>query len=1223
MRLTALYVSGTLLAFLSLSWITVDSDEGNLLEQSGFGPCAITLRPEGPCRQGQDESTCPYLISMPPLNVHFPKELRELETLVKDLQMLKDNVDQLRKMCADCTVRQTERECGRENEELNVATDRKEDERSWNRESLNDFSQGCGTNRVKAENVLDGNSDTDPEKRTVSEEKGKKKWEAESDKGMIKEGKKLQQVGEKDGKSQIGRAKGKDKLRPAIVPTPGGTERILDMAIKKVAEKSKREREGDTNRGKNGRGNLEGNREDTLVNGKEKKITKDTENLKKTEERDHRAWRDETKEAEFKTQTKEDGGSDGIKMSERYDGHTDKKEEQHREERKKEMEKAAKMEQNNRKPKQTESTSSIETEKTIKEGEEENQTGKEIQTEGEQMVQSVQRDSDGELESGKATEKADFVPISPTPHSTITLSPRHDSVDSNEAVTFASSLGSLLPSTTLLLITGVNHGMTTSPDRLQTESTGLRAGGISKHPSPDVEAGFRTTSRPTTTTSTLVSPRQQISSFTTRFISTSSTRPGTSIQKQINPTMATATTTVPDRSSSTAKKNMSSNTKMGTKHLPGRGPVSSEKHKPAVRPGAALRPENRKNKPDRTPLLDKRIKHDQKQRSFNHKPVNNPKPKPGKDLKQVQIPKRDQSPPHDSLTTDRNLKNTQIPKHDQGPADQNQSAIQKLNSSQKSFFPVKTSASNERPQSVNATDSVRDPSTDRESAEIPVNNQNRKPGKKLGHALQTDKPGQKQEPHTKMKSEDKPTPDQSSAMNQYFTPTQEPELEKFKTTSLTPNPFQRPETEYMERSDENLSPEPKSVPDSSPEQRLTPDHSPIKLPQKPKPSQIIPKRNTKPGTGPTKLNLNNLNLTTGQNINVMPKPDQTPHTNQRIKTPLPNRTPNLPSKSEPNETPETESSKTSASLPRHRTPTRPTVEPGVMSAQRPKPPMQLKPSPNTKTDLGPPQITMTASDSIQSIQTDTPPASGPVKTIGAVTPSPGKTEFSSSEMISLDLKTFGSLENRPLPHLHTLPDDFTMSPNSRIMSDPRPQTATQPPSIQMTTTPNRIVLGSVPSVILSTSPGPTKPRQVSTMDSGSQVHLHHNVEGPTHSQTPEPEKMTTPVSSPSAQMTSTTSPDLRSTNPASSGPGLLAPEVSTASTRELRVKINQVAAFFNNSLSPNGRHPDRHPNEHLENKQGGSRPDRTDSKLPTQIPFKGKSITLTTFNQVFVFICTL
>ncbi|XP_070763083.1 fibroleukin-like [Enoplosus armatus] len=98
MRLTALCICGTLLAFSSLSWTTVDSEEGDLLGDNGFGPCAATLRPEGPCRQGQDENMCPYLFSLPPLTVHLPKQLRELEKIVKDLQKLKDNVDQLRKI---------------------------------------------------------------------------------------------------------------------------------------------------------------------------------------------------------------------------------------------------------------------------------------------------------------------------------------------------------------------------------------------------------------------------------------------------------------------------------------------------------------------------------------------------------------------------------------------------------------------------------------------------------------------------------------------------------------------------------------------------------------------------------------------------------------------------------------------------------------------------------------------------------------------------------------------------------------------------------------------------------------------------------------------------------------------------------------------------------------------------------------------------------------------
>eukprot|EP00066_Takifugu_rubripes_P016277 XP_011605543.1 PREDICTED: fibroleukin-like [Takifugu rubripes] len=82
----------------------VDSDEVNLLDYSGFGPCDVTLTPEEPCEQEGDEINCPYLFNVPPLTIHLPKQLRELERIVDELQTLKDNVDELRRMCADFTV---------------------------------------------------------------------------------------------------------------------------------------------------------------------------------------------------------------------------------------------------------------------------------------------------------------------------------------------------------------------------------------------------------------------------------------------------------------------------------------------------------------------------------------------------------------------------------------------------------------------------------------------------------------------------------------------------------------------------------------------------------------------------------------------------------------------------------------------------------------------------------------------------------------------------------------------------------------------------------------------------------------------------------------------------------------------------------------------------------------------------------------------------------------
>ncbi|XP_076589215.1 uncharacterized protein LOC143322145 [Chaetodon auriga] len=1234
MRLTALCVCGTLLAFSSLSWTTVDSDEGDLLGDNGFGPCAATLRPEGLCRQGQDESTCPYLFSLPPLTVHLPKQLGELEKIMKDLQKLKDNVDQLRKICADCKVSQTEKACGRqrerEHEKLNEGTDRRKDERSClnerNPDRLKDFSQGHRTDRVKAEKMMEGDGDTESEKRTILEEKERNKWEAEreSDKGVVKENeneKTLKEVAEKDGKTQMEGAKGKDKLGQAKVPAAGGYERMVDMDRKKAVEKNNREREAEKNKVKDGNGNSKGDREDMLENGKEKKITSNIKNKAKTEESDHRVWRDETKETDRKTRTEEDRGSDGIKMSEDHDEHTNKEREQRGEERKKEMEKGIKVERNNERPKQTESIGRAEKEKTIKEGEleeeKDRETGKEIKTEGEKRVQSVQRDSDGELASSKATERTDFVSISPTPHSTISPSLRHDSMDSNEAVTFTSALPAPpLSSSTSYLITGVNQGMTTTAHGLQAQSTGLESAG------PHPEAGFRTTSRPTTaaTINTLGGPRQKVTSTTTRSTSPTSAGSGAGLQGSVSSTMATTTTTTPhqnlntttfagliDRSRWTAKRNISSN----TNGLPGRGPKPGEKHKPAIKPEADRKLKNPKNdhKPDRAPLPDKKTKHDQKQKPSHQKPSTDQKFKPGRDTKPVQIPKQDQRPLTDNLPTDPNQKNIQIPKHDQEhTTDRNQLPIQKPKSHQKSTVPVQKPTSHQRPQTISTTGSDRDPLTDQEpeTVEDPIINQHSKPEKKTTDPLKTDKPDQKPKPPKKPKSEEKTKPDQSSTINLYVTPVQIPERERSETTSLIPKPNQKPATELMENTDETPSFEPKSVQDSSPGQNLIPDRALIKPPdQKPKPSQTIPQLNQKPKPDQTpKLNQKHPHLGTGQKTKpkVKPKPDQTPRTNQGLKTPRNDQMSNLNPKSVPEEIPEAESNKTSTSmpLPRHRPPTRPTVKPGATSVQRPKPSVQLKPSPKTKTDLHPPQVSKTASDSIQNSQTDMPPASGPVKQTADVTHSQGDTEFSPSKMktITLGPKTSNNLETGPFSRPHTPPEGFTVSPDSRIMSDLRPQTAGQPPSIPMTTRPNKIMRVILPGVIPSTSPGSTKPKQASKADSRLQEKVLHNVEETAPRQTPDPDEMIIAVPSSSAQTTSTTSPDLRSTAPATSPPEPLSTEASTPSARELRVKIQQVAAFFNNSRSPTaGRPTDRRPAEHPEDNQGGS-------KLPTMIPSK-------------------
>ncbi|XP_075325757.1 uncharacterized protein LOC142383859 [Odontesthes bonariensis] len=349
----------------------------------------------------------------------------------------------------------------------------------------------------------------------------------------------------------------------------------------------------------------------------------------------------------------------------------------------------------------------------------------------------------------------------------------------------------------------------------------------------------------------------------------------------------------------------------------------------------------------------------------------------------------------------------------------------------------------------------------------------------------------------------------------------------------------------------------------------------------PKTSQVSkPNRKyTKPETG----------LKTKPNSNAKTEP--TPQSNPSPKIFKPGQMHLLKPISVPDKIPKAESNKTSILKPpsRYRPPTRPTIEPGAKPVQKPKLAEQPKPSQKTKTHLSRPQIRWATSDTIRHSQTHMPPTSGLVKQIAEVTHSPGNTEFSAGtwKTITLGPKTPNSLETGPFPRLHTLSEDVTLSPNSRIMSDLRPQTTSQPSLIPMTTRPNKI---NLQSVITSTSPGSTQPSPDPKSDSSTQAKILHNVK-----ETP-PAR---PVPSPRSQTTSHLSPDFRSATPTTSSPEPPAAELSTPHTRELRVKINQVPAFLNNSLSPNGRKK-----EQPEGTLGGTRPDGTNSKVPTSVSSK-------------------
>nr|XP_020510769.1 proteoglycan 4-like [Labrus bergylta] len=931
-----------------------------------------------------------------------------------------------------------------------------------------------------------------------------------------------EEVAEKDGKTQMSGAKEKDKVGQAKVPMTSERERTGENVFDK-----NRGTETDISKEKDGKGDSKVDQEG-WEKSKDRRISI-AKNKKETEDGDHHMWRDETEKTGEKFHTEEDRGSDGIKMSEERDEHTNKERTQHGEERRKEMEKRIKVERDNEKPKQTESIGRAE-EETIKEGEEEEEEEEEdretvtgTKKEGEKKpAQSEERDGDGELASSESTEGTDFVSISPT-DSIISVAPGQD-----EAITIMSSLPPApMASSIPHLIMDVDQGETISADQLPTQSTGVGAGGIPDWQSSVTEAS---TSRPTTAgTINMVGGLGYEDSQTSTW-STSATIP---------------------RAGSGAPGQESSSTKTVVKPLPGQAP------KPTITPEVEQKFEKQKNgqRPDEVRLPDEPTKLDQKRQPNYQKPTTQQKSKHGKDPKRIQTKKTDQKHPSDILPTDRN-----IPKQDQeNTTFQN---FPKPKSHHKSMPPVKRPTSNQRPQSVNVTGSHKDPVTGGRPPYVAVpKTQNSKPDKKLVRPIQTDESDQK--PHKQKERGEKTKPDQKSTLNQDFI--NEPER------SETPKLDEKALTESMESSVEDPSLE--TIQDKSTGQ--TADQGQIKLSdQKSKPGPKIPKINQKPKPATSKPNQKHPKLATGQKSkpNVKPKQDQTQN-HRRLKTSQPDRTPDLNTKSEE----EFKDTSLSKPPPQHRTPSNPTFKAGETPVKRPKPTFQLKPSPKTRTSLNPP-----ASDGIQNSQTNAPPASDGIKEMIDLIRSPEDTDLKHKKQdentmkaaVTPRPKTSSSPATGPFPQLHTHSQGFTTAPSSRIPSDLRPQTASLPPSIAMTTEPNKIMRVIFQGVVPSTGPVFTQPNQAKSTP------------GPT----PDPDKVVVPVPSAVAQTTSRTSPEPRSTTtPASSE--LLHSESSTPSARELRVKINQVAAFLNNSLSPNKRPPDRRPKQIPE--------DRTDSKQPT------------------------
>ncbi|XP_016352006.1 uncharacterized protein LOC107696253 [Sinocyclocheilus anshuiensis] len=90
MWLAVFYIWGSLLAF-SVCHICSETSED--------AASWVTLKPLGHC--GDEENLCPYQLTLPPLSIQLPRPFRELEKMAKELQNLKDMVNQLRRDCQE------------------------------------------------------------------------------------------------------------------------------------------------------------------------------------------------------------------------------------------------------------------------------------------------------------------------------------------------------------------------------------------------------------------------------------------------------------------------------------------------------------------------------------------------------------------------------------------------------------------------------------------------------------------------------------------------------------------------------------------------------------------------------------------------------------------------------------------------------------------------------------------------------------------------------------------------------------------------------------------------------------------------------------------------------------------------------------------------------------------------------------------------------------------
>ncbi|KAG9489980.1 hypothetical protein GDO78_005739 [Eleutherodactylus coqui] len=94
-----------LITFAALSAGLISAEEEKDPTGKHVNACSIKMKNGGKC---DDEGSCPYQITLPPMTIQLPKQLQLLEKTLKEVQSLKEIVNNLKKSCQDCKLQADE-----------------------------------------------------------------------------------------------------------------------------------------------------------------------------------------------------------------------------------------------------------------------------------------------------------------------------------------------------------------------------------------------------------------------------------------------------------------------------------------------------------------------------------------------------------------------------------------------------------------------------------------------------------------------------------------------------------------------------------------------------------------------------------------------------------------------------------------------------------------------------------------------------------------------------------------------------------------------------------------------------------------------------------------------------------------------------------------------------------------------------------------------------------